>query len=404
MKRKPHVLILNRCYPPEVGATGKVLIRLAHALAEPFRVTLLVGRPAPPCSERQPDALLDRRAPDSLTVERVGNTALPQRRLSGRIINYMTYLALALVRVLRVRPAPDIVIAMTDPPLACVIGAVAVKWRGCRFVYSVQDLHPDMAVSAGMVKPGWLVSWWQRVHTWAMQQAHVVIVLGEDMSRRIVAKGVDKERVIAIRHGAEPVELPRSSDHPLVRRIRDGFLLVVLYSGNLGYAGAWDSVLAAAKLLHDEQIRFVFIGDGSLRRSLESSARGLAHVSFLPFQSAEDYLYALQAGDLHLVTIRAGLEGLVVPSKLYSLLMAGRPVFAVAPQGSDIAALVRRYRCGLVADPCDPEAIAQALRYARDHLAELRTMGERAREAGTQFTDESMFRAYCRVLEELAAA
>ncbi len=401
MKSNPHIVFLNRCYPPEVGATGKILKRLAKELSRDFHVTLLVGRPSLPRKSRSSWAWGNSEREGPVIVERIGTTAFEHKFMVGRVINYFTYLVLAMIRLFTLRPAPTVIIAMTDPPLTCLIGALAVTVKKCRFVYSVQDLHPDMALASGMVKPGWVVSVWHWVHAWAMRKAHVVIVLGDDMRDRVAAKGIAPERIVVIRHGSDWVKGPASTNHPLIEEIRQGFAFVVLYSGNLGFAGAWEVLIEAAGQLAEEGVRFVFVGEGSFQSKLELLAQGLTNVLFLPFRSQEEFPYLLSAGDLHVVTVRAGLEGLVVPSKLYPLLVAGCPVFAVAPEGCDVVRIVQQYHCGLFAPPTSVESVVKCVIHAKNHPNELQKMGQNAAKLGATFSQARIADEFCQVLKDI---
>ena len=374
---------------------------MAQQLAARIQVTVLVGRPSSPRKHRPPYAWLESSRDGSFLVERVGTTAFEHKPMLGRVANYFTYMLLALFRILTNRQCPSVIIAMTDPPLTCLIAVIASRMKGCRFVYSIQDLHPDMALSVDMVKPGWMVSIWQWIHIWAMSKANAVIVLGDDMRDRIISKGIDPAHVTVVRHGAEPMKLPVPDGHPLVREIRSDFPFVVVYSGNLGFAGAWESIIDAARHMIDEGVRFVFVGEGTQRSRIEALASELPNVSFLPFRSQEEFPYVLVAGDLYIVTLRSGLEGLVVPSKVYPILMAGRPVLAVAPEKSDVAKLIGEYQCGLLTDPDNPESVVKAVLYARDHPQELVAMGQRAATLGNEFTHSNMADEFFQVLEPL---
>ena len=204
------------------------------------------------------------------------------------------------------------------------------------------------------------------MHLRALHEAARVIVLGDDMRDRIVSKGVSPDRVVVIRDGTSfPTSLPERND-PLVQKIRCGFSFVALHAGNLGFYGAWDSLLKAADILRNENIGLVFIGDGANRAALETSGKSSPNVRFLPFFPFVQLPHVMMAGDVHIVTVRRGLEGVVVPSKLYSILAAGRPVLAVAAGGSDAARIVNESGCGISADPDDPAGIAAAILELRD--------------------------------------
>ena len=111
-----------------------------------------------------------------------------------RVSNYLTYLSLAIPRALSIRS--DVVLAMTDPPIEGIAGALVARLSGRPFVYNIRDMYPDMAVGGSIVRPGSFTARWEAMHRWALRRAARVIVLGEDMRDRIVAKGVDPARVV----------------------------------------------------------------------------------------------------------------------------------------------------------------------------------------------------------------
>jgi colanic acid biosynthesis glycosyl transferase WcaI len=195
--------------------------------------------------------------------------------------------------------------------------------------------------------------------------------------------------------------VPERSD-PVVQEIRSGFPFVVLHAGNLGFYGAWGTLLEAAKLLRKEDAGLVFIGDGANRAVLEAAASDSPNVRFLPFRPAEQVPHVMMAGDLHVVTVRRGLEGVVVPSKLYSILAAGRPVLAVAAATSDAARIVVEAGCGISADPDDPSAVAAAIRTLRSNPDRLAEMGGRARETANKYARVNELERFVGIMDEVA--
>src|SRR5437588_592225 len=241
---------------------------------------------------------------------------------------------------------------------------------------------------------------WERLHQWALRRADRVVVLGEDMRERIVAKGIPAERVVVVRDGASIPTAVFGVDHPVAQEVRGDFRFVVLHAGNLGFYGAWETLVRAATLLNGEGVGFVFIGAGAAAARVQALATQVnGRARFLSFRPASEVPYILAAGDLHVVTVRRGLEGVVVPSKLYGILAAGRPVLAVAPEASDVARIVRRYRCGVVADPDRPESVAQAVREAMASPGDLAAMGARARAAARDFEQRAELDRFVRVVE-----
>jgi colanic acid biosynthesis glycosyl transferase WcaI len=393
-----HILLLNQYYPPDTSATAKMAVQVAEKLAEHHRVTVVAGRPSYDPDEFYPFAFLRRDVRNNITVERVASTAYPRHQMRRRVSNYLSYLALAVPRALAIHA--DIVLAMTDPPVAGIAGAFIARMTARPFVYNIRDLYPDMALGGDIVRPNRWIDRWEEMHRRALREAARVIVLGEDMRDRIVSKGVSPDRVVVIRDGASfPTSLPERND-PVVQKIRCGFSFVALHAGNLGFYGAWDSLLKAADILRNENIGLVFVGDGANRAVLETSAKSSPNVRFLPFFPFEQVPHVMMAGDVHIVTVRRGLEGVVVPSKLYSILAAGRPVLAVAAAGSDAARIVSESGCGISADPDDPAAIAAAILELRDDPNRLAQMGVRAKETAAKYARVDELERFVEVVEE----
>ena len=146
-----HILLLNEYYPPDTSATAKMAAQVAETLARRHQVTVVVGRPSYDPEERYPFALLRCDTRNDVAVERVGSTAYSRHRMRRRVANYLSYLALAVPRALAIRP--DVLLAMTDPPVAGIAGAWVARLAGRPFVYNIRDLYPDMAVGGEIVRP-----------------------------------------------------------------------------------------------------------------------------------------------------------------------------------------------------------------------------------------------------------
>lgn len=195
-----HILIFNEYYPPDTSATAKMAEQVAHALAEKHKVTVLAGRPSYDPSEFYSWRLLRREVRDGITVDRVGSTAYARHRMRRRVANYLSYLALAVPRALAIRA--DVILSMTDPPVAGIASAAVSRIKGVPLVYNIRDLYPDMAIGGEIVQPGKWIERWESLHRRALKHAARVIVLGDDMRERILSKGVASDRVVVVRDGA----------------------------------------------------------------------------------------------------------------------------------------------------------------------------------------------------------
>jgi glycosyltransferase involved in cell wall biosynthesis len=399
------ILLLNLYYPPDTSATAKMAATVVEALSTRHDVTVLCGRPSYDPTGRRPWRLWQTERAGKTTIIRVGSTDYPRLQMKRRLLNYLSYVALAIPRALFQRC--DVVLAMTDPPFEGIVGAVVAMLKSKPYVYNIRDMYPDMAVGGSIVKPGLLARVWERMHRWALRRATRVIVLGEDMRARIVAKGVDPSRIEIARDGTEilPLDAPQPVlDSEVIQAIRGNSKFVFLHAGNLGFYGAWETLLEAAKLLEksDPDVSLVFVGDGAQRDRLVALADGCKSIRFLPFFPATKIPSVMAAGDVHVITVKKGLEGVVVPSKLYGVLAAGRPILAVTDIASDVSAITQEKKCGYAASPQVPAQVFLAMRALAAGGAGgpgLKAMGEAARAVAPDYDRVKELQKFVKIIE-----
>ena len=380
------ILLLNLYFPPDTSATANMAQTVADALRKQHDVTIVCGRPSYDPTERRPWRLWQTETRGGLKIIRVGSTAFPRFNMKKRIVNYLSYVLLAVIRGLFVRC--DVVLAMTDPPFEGIVGAFVAMLKGRPYVYNIRDMYPDMAVGGSIMEPGLMARIWEKMHRWALRRAKYVVVLGEDMKNRIHAKGIDAGKLKIVRDGAEIAADYGAApvlDEEVIRAIRGDFRFVLLHAGNLGFYGAWSTLLAAAEELAPDSIGFVFVGEGAQRDELAAQAAGRSNVRFLPFFPGSKIPSVLAAADAHLITVKKGLEGVVVPSKMYGILAAGKPIVAVAPMETDVANLGVMHGFGVAADPDRPRELVAAVRSLASDSERLKQMGLAARKAARSY-------------------
>ncbi|MGB2636033.1 MAG: glycosyltransferase family 4 protein [Candidatus Acidiferrum sp.] len=357
------ILLLNLYFPPDTSATAKIAKAVVDALAVKHHVTVLCGRPSYDPTERRSWHLYQSEEAGNVRVVRVGSTDYPRVQMKKRVLNYLSYVLLVVPRAL-LTPC-DVILAMTDPPFQGIVGAFAAMLKNKSYVYNIQDMYPDMAVGGSIVKSGLLARIWEKLHRWALRRATKIIVLGDDMRNRILVKGVDPARVIVIRGGAEISNggtAPAALDQSVIAAIRANFRFVLLHAGNLGFYGAWDTLVEGAQQLSADGIGLVFVGDGAERKRLETACAGISNVRFLPFFPASKIPSVLAAADAHVITVKRGLEGVVVPSKMYGILAAGKPILAVAPAECDVVSIGSQKGFSISADPDNPAQLVDRVR------------------------------------------
>jgi glycosyltransferase involved in cell wall biosynthesis len=383
-QRARRFIFVNRFFAPDHSATGQLLGDLSCELARRGHHVQVV-------TSRQrydaPDARLPSTAlVDGVSVHRVSGTRFGRGALLGRGLDLMSFQAAAWRRVRALARAGDVMVAMTDPPLACVPAMHVAASCGALLVNWLQDLYPEVAIELGVpLLRGPLAGGLGRLRDRALRAAAANVVVGERMAGNLLARGIAAERLHVIANWCDDEEVRPIAhrDNPLRRAWRLEGNFVLGYSGNLGRAHEYDTVLGAAERLRDDpRIIFLLIGGGRKFDELagEVRARRLGHLfRFMPYQDRSQLRNSLGVADVHWVSLQPGLEGLAVPSKIYGAAAAGRPIIAVAAPDGEIASLVRRHDCGFVVKPGQADALVAALTRLRADPIRATDQGRRAR-------------------------
>jgi glycosyltransferase involved in cell wall biosynthesis len=394
-----HIVALNQVYAPDTAATAQLLSELAAGLvARGHEVTVVAA-----------GARAGREVLDGVEVLRVPTTRLGKRTLLHRAADYGSFYAGALGVLARVsRRRPDVYLALTTPPMIAAVPQVVALGR-TPTVALVQDLYPDVAVALGAVRPGGPTHRaWALATRASLSRAARVIALSEVMATHLRGYGVPADRLDVIPNWAlaELESMPReTSGHAARLEYGLGDRFVVMYSGNHGAGHSFDTLLAAARRLRDrDDILFVFVGDGVRKPEVERFVQreALANVKLFPLASRERLAESLAAGDLHMVTMRDGLEGLIVPSKFYGILAASRPTLFIGPRTDSIATTLAATRAGFAFDNGDVSGVTDAITRLAASVGEdatARAMGRRGRaHLDTELTRQRALDRYERAL------
>lgn len=408
----PRLLVLNRSYHPDLGATGQLLTELCEDLVarHAWDVTVVAGVPTltlAPREEAPRWVPVRRETIHRVTVLRALGTRLPKARFSGRALNYLSYFASATAAPVRAH-RPDVVMSLTDPP---ILGLAALAWaRRWRvpFVFLCQDIFPEAASLLEDFKSARVDRALERINRLLVRQATAIVAIGETMARRLVEdRGADPARVSVIHNWADRAVLrpvPKRNAFAEAHGLADRF--VVMHSGNLGLGQGLDTLLLAAAQLRDlGDLVVVLQGDGAKREELARRARGLGlgNVRFLPYAPKSQLAESFGAADVQVVSLREGLAGVIVPSKLYGILASGRASIAAVEKDSEVAALTAQYESGLVVPPGEPEELALAIRRLHDEPELRARLAANAVAASARHDRPVAVAAYHQLLTEVVA-
>jgi len=364
-----HVVLLNQYYAPAEAATAQLLADVGESLVlAGHRVSVICSRRSYP----DPSAVYPAREEiGGVSVYRTWTSGFGRGSRLGRLADYALFLAGA-SRMLALQREVDVVVSLTTPPMLDTLGLAAARLRRARSVSWVMDVYPELAFELGILARrsvvGRLLGCVSRS---TLRRTDVAIALGPTMARRLRECGATRIHTVPV------------AGHALRAAWGWGNRFVVLYSGNLGLAHDFDTILDAAELLRGgPDVRFAFVGAGPRRDAVQAEVRrrGLQNVEFRPHVERPQLGQSLTAGDLHLVTLREGVAGLVVPSKIYGILAAGRPTLYVGPDEGEVAEILEEGRCGTRIAPGDAAGLATAI---RDYVADegrCSDEGARARE------------------------
>ena len=402
------LFFLNRYFFPDHSATSQILSQLAFRLTES-------GHDVHVVTSRQlyddPTARLPAEETDrGVKIHRLVGTHLGRSGLLSRSVDYLSFYISAWRFLVSAADQDDILVTMTDPPLLSILGMQIARRRGLRIINWLQDIYPEVASELGVpLIRGPVSTLLGYARDASLRTAYANVVVGNRMAEKVSQLGVASERIEVIPNWCndETIVPVDAASNPLRAhwQLKDKF--VVGYSGNLGRAHEFDTILAASKrFTNDPNIVFLFIGSGhrsdELARRVE--AQELSHkFRFLPYQRDEDLKYSLSVPDVHWISLRPELEGLIVPSKVYGIAAAGRPIVAVTAKNGEIANLVKAYECGVVVEPGNSDELVKVITELRSNVTARGTMGRRARAMlEANFTRQHAFKNWTRVVDRVA--
>jgi glycosyltransferase involved in cell wall biosynthesis len=402
------VCILNEFfYPDMMGGTAKVLSELARCLADDYGAQVSVVTSQNSYRDRK-----IRYAPEEdwsgIEIHRVSSPHWKHRSTPQRLLSDMLFVRRAGHRMLR-RVDCDVVLTSSAPAMLPTAAQTYLHRRGVPYVYVVYDLDPDRAVALGVAQADTTPVRVLRKHQrrW-LHGAHTVVAIGRCMKEHLVKSyGVSEDRVVVAEVGADPDTVRPLPKDTYFRRIHNIRGFVVLYSGNFGKYHDFDTVLDAAKLVAqaDPDVSFVLVGQGAKKAHLAAriDREGIDNVRMHDFVPDAEYADLLASADLSLVTLEAGMEGLCVPSKFYSIMASGRPTLAVMRPHTEVVYVVRDADCGVHVELSDAPALAATVIKLKGEPARLESMGRNARKAfDSNFTTPLIGRKIERALASAA--
>jgi colanic acid biosynthesis glycosyl transferase WcaI len=380
------ISLITITYPPEIGGAAHLIHELALGLQKRgHSVCVLTGFPSYHLSQIPEKYLKGSRLDenlDGIKVSRIRFPQLPPKSMISRGLQHFIY-GIWLTILSAVSPKPDVVLVFSPPlPLPWLI-CLQGKLRRVPIVVNIQDLFPREAVELGMLNNRLLISIFERMERAVYQLATSVTVHSPGNQAHVFDQRGKPDKVDIVYNWVNVDQIqpgPRTNKFSQQYGLDSKF--VVSYAGTMGWAQDMGTIVAGAQKLRDHKdILFLMVGEGvekdkALAKSVEL---GLENILWLPMQPLSVYPDVLAASDISMINLHPELRTPVVPSKLLSIMAAGRPVVASLPLESDARLIMADARCGICVEAGDGDGLAEAILHIKEDNRLAKEMGTSGR-------------------------
>ncbi len=324
-----------------------------------------------------------------------------------RLLDWFKYFWFIFWSVLK-QPSSALIFIVSNPPFLPLMGYLMKKLKGQSYVVLIYDIYPDLAICLGkMSSQGLLTRMWRWFNKIVWQNAEAVFTIGDDMAIKL--ESMFKANRTQLGHIAVILNWV---DHKLIKPLpkeKNWFAqkykqvdkFTVLYSGNLGATHDLETILEAAKELGNfNDIQFLIIGDGYKRPFIEKfiDQEKLSNVLLLPFQAENVLPYSLPTGDVAVITLSKGVEGLSVPSKVYYAMAGGSALLCICSGDNELKTIIQKHQCGILVEPEDVKRFVSAIkRFYKDSIF-LKSCKENARKAVESYYTKKNIEKYREIL------
>ncbi|HEV7291530.1 MAG TPA: glycosyltransferase family 4 protein [Devosia sp.] len=404
------VIFVNRFFWPDESATSQILSDVAFNMNVPNTDTIIITSRL---SYSDPnERYLDAEDINGVRIVRVWTSA-GGKSLAHKALAFASFYVTATIAAWQLLRKGDVLVAKTDPPLLSIPMLLATRLRGARLVTWLQDLYPELAGELGVaVARGMFGNSLRWLRNRSLKAADMNVVIGRRMHDLLVTQGVSPNRTLIIQNWTSDQTLVPNSDGYQALRAQWGFSssdIVVGYSGNLGRAHDVGTLLDAARILQEKgrsDIRFLFIGGGKLREQLSERAEqlGLTNIVCRPYVERAFLAQSLAVSDIHWLSLRPELEGMIVPSKFYGIAAAGRPAIFIGAENGEIAQLLANHAAGLNCQIGDAARLSGQIEHLAANPALRATLGANGRQAiDTELNQKTALEAWTSLIKQQTA-
>lgn len=390
MKKK--LLIYAHYFYPDVASTGQILAELAEGMIDAFDITVICVVPSYSgvIEEKYKSKRIYIEEYKGIKLVRVRVPEFTKSNKISRIKNLLAYFFNSLIATAKIEKQ-DYIYTISQPPILGGVLGVLGKWiKGGKFIYNIQDFNPEQTIAVGYAKNKLLLNTVMAVDKFSCKNSDKVIVVGRDMQETLKNRFNNKKvpSNVFINNWINEKEIyPLDQNHPKIIAFKEKYNLkdkfIIMYSGNIGLYYDLENIIKVIGEFKDrEDVVFAFIGDGTVKSKIEEyvTNNNLNNVTFIPYQDKADLIYSLNAADIHWVVNAKGIKGVSVPSKLYGVMAAGKPVLGVLDEGSEARLIVEECNCGVCIEPGNYKEISRNIEYILNNKELIKSLGQNGRK------------------------
>lgn len=390
MKKK--LLIYAHYFYPDVASTGQILAELAEGMSDAFDITVICVVPSYSgvIEEKYKSKRIYIEEYKGIKLVRVRVPEFKKSNKISRIKNLLAYFFNSLIATAKIEKQ-DYIYTISQPPILGGVLGVLGKWiKGGKLIYNIQDFNPEQTIAVGYARNKLLLNTVMAVDKFSCKNSDKVIVVGRDMQETLKNR-FNNKRVpsnVFINNWINEKEIyPLEQNHPKIVAFKEKYNLqdkfIIMYSGNIGLYYDLENIIKVIGEFKDrEDVVFAFIGDGTVKSKIEEyvTDNKLNNVTFIPYQDKADLIYSLNAADIHWVVNAKGIKGVSVPSKLYGVMAAGKPVLGVLDEGSEARLIVEECNCGVCIEPGNYKEISRNIEYILNNKELIKSLGQNSRK------------------------
>ena len=405
--KKIKMLMLANYFYPDVASLGQLMTELAEELQNNIDITVIAAFPNYTGSipEKYKGKRIVKEKHQNIQILRVRVPEFDKTNKLSRIKYIISYFINSILAIIK-SGKQDVIYTTSQPPvLGGVLGVIGKVLKRAKLIYNIQDFNPEQTEAVGYSKNKFIIEVARLIDKISCKISDLVIIVGRDMQETLKNRFKHKRvptNIVINNWTNENIIKPLDSNHIKVLEFKEKYNMkdkfIFMYSGNIGLFYDLENIIkVVGEFKENKDIIFAFIGDGAVKQELVDycNKNNVENVRFIPYQDKADLIYSLNAADIHWVVNAKGIKGVSVPSKLYGVMAAGKPVLGVLDEGSEARLIVEECNCGVCIEPGNYKEISNKINYILNNKEEIRALGSNGRQyLETNLTKEVSINKY----------